>query len=422
MSPLETTKLFSSTHGTNEGNDQQVAQEDQDENINLFSEILNETGITGSTSASRPTTIMYNFILLSALFSANHGAVVSCLSLATARLGDLGSWQSSALYLSYTMSALFGATFVVKNMGPRNSIITGMWIYCVYVACFVIATIFPGIKEVSALMGALVGGIGGGFLWTAQGSYFARASEEYALAKSLSIEDSTSLLGGIFAGIYLGFEVLLRLFSSIMLNWNWSWVSIFTGYTIVAVGAALLMAFAVDYPASEEEKRRNDSQSTFYKSTVTFRLLLSDPKMKYMVPLSATFALSSVLIITFVNGEVVRVALSDSNSVYIGLLTSITAAVGGIMSVVFGFASRRIGNATILVIGCVSFFSISFLFLLYPNLTSWNLQSLILVYGLQGVGRGKFCFVRTIFVMCPCTPYPYAFTHVVLQFSLDLSL
>ena len=74
------------------------------------------------------------------LFSANHGGVVSCLSLATARLGSLGAWQSVSLYLSYTLSALLGATYVVKTFGSRDALLAGMSMYCVYVGCFAFAT------------------------------------------------------------------------------------------------------------------------------------------------------------------------------------------------------------------------------------------------------------------------------------------
>ena len=382
VEPIETTTLFPSTHGTELTTFQENA---------LLSQILNESGITTLTPSDyTPSSIYYNFILLSALFSANHGAVVSCLSLATARLGTLGSYQSSVLYMSYTLSALIGATFVVKSLGARDSIRVGMWIYCIYVACFLIATIFEDYKEAAALTGAFVGGIGGGFLWTAQGSYFARASEEYALAKSLEMDTATSILGGLFAGIYLGGEVVMRLCSTILIQWGWSWSWVFGWYTLVAIGSALLMGFTADYPMGEEEEKNVKSQTTFYKSTVTFRLLLKDPKMKYMIPLSGTFALSSVYITTFVNAEVVRVSLKDSDSTFVGLMTSITALVGGIMSVVFGFSSRIIGNSTILIIGCAAFFSVACLFVVYPDLDGWKLSTVALVYCLQGVGRATF--------------------------------
>ena len=67
-----------------------------------------------------------NFIVMAVLFSANHGCTVACLSLATARLGSIGAWQSGILYITYTASAVLGATYVTKVLGGRNAIMTGM--------------------------------------------------------------------------------------------------------------------------------------------------------------------------------------------------------------------------------------------------------------------------------------------------------
>jgi MFS family permease len=169
-------------------------------------------------------------------------------------------------------------------------------------------------------------------------------------------------------------------------------VAVFVGYTLVAVVSTLMMVLVKDYPISEEERRKNEAQSVLYKSTVTFRLLISDAKMKYMVLLCAAFSLSSVFITTFVNAEVIRVSLGDDKSAYVGFFTSVTAAVGGIMSVVFGYVSQRIGggNGFILVIGCMSFFIISFLFAMYPDFSDWHFSSLLVIYALQGIGRATF--------------------------------
>ncbi|GMI24648.1 hypothetical protein TrCOL_g10366, partial [Triparma columacea] len=91
---------------------------------------------------------------------------------------DLGTWQSGALYLSYTMSAVFGATLIVKRLGARDGIFTGLVIYCVYVSCFLLASLVPDTaKWPVAIIGALIGGVGGGFLWTAQGAYFGKTAE-----------------------------------------------------------------------------------------------------------------------------------------------------------------------------------------------------------------------------------------------------
>jgi MFS family permease len=336
--------------------------------------------------------IKNSFILLSVLFSANHGAVVSCLALAAARLGRLGNVQSGVLYLSYTLSALIGATYIVKVLGARSSMIAGMWIYCVYVGCFVLAAAIPKGKEIAAILGALIGGVGGGFLWTAQGSYFVRASEEYSRAKGVSFQDATSLFGGIFAGIFLGEEVLLHLFSTFVIQWwNWPWLTIYIGYTVIAVVSTLGMSFVKGYSLTQQEAEENSSTSSFYKATVTFRLMMSDPKMKYMIPLIAVFAFSASFVASFVSGEVVALALEDVESYYIGILTSVTAGVAAVASVLFGRIAPIYGSTVILIIGTLSFFMISFLFVVNPNVhEGWDLGSLIFIYTLQGIGRATF--------------------------------
>jgi hypothetical protein len=54
-------------------------------------------GATHHNNTTTPNVILYNFIFMSILFSSNHGCVVACLSLATARLGSLGAYQNGLL-------------------------------------------------------------------------------------------------------------------------------------------------------------------------------------------------------------------------------------------------------------------------------------------------------------------------------------
>jgi hypothetical protein len=61
------------------------------------------------------STIMYNFVVMSILFSANHGCVVACLSLATARLGSIGAYQSGLLYV-FTKWILYSCNYVAKKL------------------------------------------------------------------------------------------------------------------------------------------------------------------------------------------------------------------------------------------------------------------------------------------------------------------
>jgi fucose permease len=261
----------------------EVEEEEEEEEEEL---VDNEVG----RAASHRT--LTNFILMSVLFSANHGCVVSCLALATARLGSIGAWQSGVLYIFYTGSAIFGATYFVKKFGARDALVVGMGFYCVYVACFLVATVWHDVERTAALTGAAIGGVGAGFLWTAQGAYFARAAEEHAHQLGQPVSDSTAFLAGVFAFIYLAEEVVLRALSTLLLQFGgFQWSSIFGIYALVTLSSTALMCFVHKYPDIPSAGQA----SAWYKLTAAWQLLRSDAKMKYMIGLNAVFGFSKSL-------------------------------------------------------------------------------------------------------------------------------
>jgi hypothetical protein len=368
---------------------------------------------------------LWNFIFMAMLFSANHGCTVACLGLATSRFGvSIGAWQSSALYFTYTASAILGATYVVKALGGRDALIMGMALYCAYVGCFWVATINASIETPAALLGAFIGGAGGGLLWTAQGSYFTKAAEIHAQQKPRQhVDDSTSLFAGIFAFIYLTEEVILRSLSTALISYGMRWSAVFGTYTAVAVTSALGMLGIRNYH-KEEDPNNNEETSTedrrsliWHKATATIRLLRQDAKMKYMIGLNAVFGFASAFLTSYVNGNVVRVALDDEESKYVGILAALTSAVAAICSLIFGFASQRIGKGPVLVLGAIAFGAEACLFILVPDISKhWGWGLLATVYILHGIGRSTFeGALRAIFGDYFSYEKEGAFGNIILQ-------
>lgn len=352
----------------------------------LSQDIDNEDVPLGDRSAARRT--LSNFMLMSILFSANHGCVVACLALATARLGSLGAWQSGILYLTYTGSAIFGATYFVKQLGARDALITGMSFYCVYVACFWLATVWHDVERAAALTGAAIGGVGAGFLWTAQGAYFSRAAEEHAAQLAQPVTKSTAYLAGIFAFVYLGEEVGLRALSTLLLQLGgFEWSTIFGIYALVTLVSTGLMGFVHKYP---DITPASGQPSAWYKLTAAWQLLRTDSKMVYMIGLNAVFGLTAAFLNSYVNGEVVRIVLADDDSKYIGLLTAWLSGVAAFMSLVFGRLTQRIGKDPILIVGALCFLGVVLPFIIVPNLEHWGWFPLVLIYTLHGTGRATF--------------------------------
>ena len=361
-----------------------------------------------------------NFVTMAILFSANHGCTVSCLALATARLGSIGAWQSGVLYFTYTASAIVGATYITKTLGSRNSIVAGMALYCAYVGCFFLVAITitstATLANGAALLGAAIGGVGGGFLWTAQGSYFGQASAEHGTWLQQDVRLSTAYFAGIFAFVYLAEEVLLRLLSSALLETGRiSWSAIFALYTAVAVVSTLGMVLVHNYPKQQEER-----VSVFYKVTAAVQLLRGDPKMKYMIGLNASFGLAGAFLNSYVNGEVVRVALNDPGSKYVGGLSALVAAVAAIMSLVLARVTQRYGKGPVLVGGALCFFGMVFPFVVQPNAMQWGWRGLVMVYTLQGMGRATFeSTLKATFADYFPNEKEGAFANIILQNGLS---
>ncbi len=185
----------------------------------------------------------------SLIFSATPSAAIACMSLATARLGSIGAWQSGILYLSYTLSAvLLGATLLSKWLGSRNAMISGMTLYCIYVGCFCVATAFPNVATSVAWTGAAIGGIGAGFLWTAQGVYFAQCAEEYSMQSGSDWAQSTTMVGAIFAFCFLAEEATLDLLSTMLIEFgNVPWTYIFAVYACIAILSTSAMTLVKNY-------------------------------------------------------------------------------------------------------------------------------------------------------------------------------
>ena len=393
----------------------------------------------GSVDRAAAQRTLWNFVFMSVFFSANHGCVVACLSLATSRLGSTGAWQSGILYLFYTASALLGATYVAKSLGARNAIITGMMLYCVYVGCFLLATISPAIETPAALFGAGIGGVGAGFLWTAQGSYFARASEDYSSFMTEEISTSTSTLASIFAFIYLSAEIVLRSLSTFLLEAGLDWVVVFAVYTAVTILSTLLMFFVHNYSpesqiegddygihqeSTEEGLEPNIpvasvyTQSVFYKVTAAWQLLKMDLKMKYMIPLNAVFAFAGSFLNSYVNSEVVKQV--DNSSTRVGIYNAWVSCVAAGMSLVFGQASKKIGNGPVLIFGAICFSGVVLPFLVLPNTADWGVPLLLVVYTFHGTGRATFeGTLKATFADYFAYEKEGAFANIILQNGLS---
>eukprot|EP01061_Rhynchopus_euleeides_P027404 TRINITY_DN44572_c0_g1_i1.p1 TRINITY_DN44572_c0_g1~~TRINITY_DN44572_c0_g1_i1.p1 ORF type:complete len:530 (+),score=218.15 TRINITY_DN44572_c0_g1_i1:88-1590(+) len=164
---------------------------------------------------------LYSFIAMTLCFSVNHGTVTAVIPLATAQFDDdLGSYSLGLLYLFYTLTALLASTSIVDELGHKWGLVAGCGVYTAYVAGNLLGVLtHDTARWVIVIMSAALGGIAAGFLWTAQGGYFAAAAKLYGKQKGIPVSEATSFLSGLFASLYLFFELVMKLLSSLILVW-----------------------------------------------------------------------------------------------------------------------------------------------------------------------------------------------------------
>lgn len=371
------------------------------------------------------TSLYFNFVFMALCFSMNHGCIVGCLSLATAFLGKgLGNIQASILYGAYTLTALLVAAAFVKATGAKQSLLYSTSAFCCYPAGFFVGALFPGEKDpitgdtlpsaietLVVCVGALIGGVAAGVLFTAYGAYFATTCRIYVntpqqRAKGTTSEQATSMFSGIFAAIYLLCEVIFKVLATILPR-NFSAgrsVVLFT-YSLIAVVASICMTAISPLEAEADEaepadvlkteQARNnetggDGTSTTNKLCAAISLFATDKKMPLMVGINLAFGFASSYLTSYLNGTVVR---NTKGWEMIGYYSAITPIVAGLLGVPLGWVGKTVGQTPVMLLG-----SVAFILMLLPAVgpTKLDLEVisqtpiLVSVYMLEGTARCVF--------------------------------
>ena len=329
-----------------------------------------------------------NFLMMAFAFSFNHGCVTSCLSYASSELGDkLGAYGGGFLYVAYSFSALALANPIVEAVGPKFGLVFGTLGYCIYIVGFLLAVIIPDLAWIIFLFASMVGGASGGVLWTAQGKYFAANAILYADASDQPVREVNSQFAGMFAGTYLGLEMVTKLVASGVyfgLDSNASAV-VFTIYTVIAIISVISMMFISNL--DEYGSWEFNYEDVVAYATAPARLLSQDVRLALMVPYQITFGLATTFVPYYIFGTVV----SDSDNLgaeYIGVLSALTVFAGAAVSMPAAEIAARKGKPALMIFGglCFAVLGMALYFVKDNALSRWRcIIPYLIVFGL---GRG----------------------------------
>jgi hypothetical protein len=361
---------------------------------------------------SRPKSATANFHFMAVCFSFTHACVTAVVGLASSELpGKLGGYGNGVLYFAYSITAMCFSSGIVKHFGSRRALIASMWLFCFYVASYLLAIALPGVLQSPfVILGALVGGVGAAVAFTAQGSYFASCAGFVASEQSSSVRDTKTRFATIFAAIYLGIELVVKVLSSVVLYNDGSDVCLFVIFFAIAACGSSAMASVWDFPVRlqtaadagvgeygehRDSRGGGSSSSSSGRPVVASSSLLwdavsmwSDRKLLLMAPYQILFGFISSFELFFVNGVLVKGTVGTRS---IGYLSAVISGAAALWQLPFSKATTAMGTpAPAMLLGAACFGAEAALFCAAPLESLGGWVPLVMVYLLHGTGRAAF--------------------------------
>eukprot|EP01063_Lacrimia_lanifica_P027779 TRINITY_DN3951_c0_g3_i1.p1 TRINITY_DN3951_c0_g3~~TRINITY_DN3951_c0_g3_i1.p1 ORF type:complete len:507 (+),score=190.98 TRINITY_DN3951_c0_g3_i1:109-1521(+) len=367
--------------------------------------------------------VLLNFCLMTTFFALNHGTVTAVIPLASPEFGnDLGVLSLGVLYGFYTLSALFASTYVVEHLGQKWSLMGGCATYTLYVLGNLLGVLTHGwLRWFVVIVGGAFGGMAAGFLWTAQGGYFAGAAKAYAAAKQMEEKDATAFMSALFAAVYLALEVIIKIMSSVVVygvchaDWKGSfltgecpetaehqkWRGIVITYivfTCIAVASTVGMSFikSFDPPA---KKPGAEGASLMRKAMAAIEIMIKRPEIMLLGMFNVQFGVTSAYLNSYVTGTIIGGPGSALGKDKVGYFTAIIPLVAAGFAFPLAWITDAMkGDKTVgMVIGMSAWLGFGLVFLLtdvlhwgeedalVSRLDSWG--ALVPLFVVFGIGR-----------------------------------
>jgi hypothetical protein len=236
--------------------------------------------------------IMRTFTLMCVSFSVNHACITTASGYAAADFPTSGNASNSALYSAYCVSAMFFGGAIITAVGAKKGLIGGLFLYTIYISTFFVANIAD--ESFLIIVGAAIGGMGAGFLWVCQGSYYTECSKLYASATGKDLPTVTGELGSHFATIFLSLELVFKLlagFIKLGIPGKTGSLVVYIFFFIACVCSVFGMIACTDLRSAEERQPKAVTADMITgKAIAAANLMVSDIRMPLMIPTQLAFA------------------------------------------------------------------------------------------------------------------------------------
>ncbi|CAJ1404463.1 unnamed protein product [Effrenium voratum] len=299
-----------------------------------------------------------NLRLMANCFGVVHGGVGVLLVYATSLFSERCGSMGNGFFFAMTLpGSLLLAVPLLSLLGRKGCLLYSFCSYVVYAILFCVARAMQhGDQEhercdqagpVLLCIGSSLAGLAAGVMWTGQGSYFAYAAKLLSTGSDDEAhrQQATSWLAGVFAVRYLGWELSLKLFVSLVQYFGQVNLSIIA---LIAMATLATVVFAAcDNLPKEVQKDPPGQMLGKLRSALA---LWPDATIWLLSPTNLAFGFGSAYMNGYFNSEIAAKIVGVDT---IGALASVTVVTAAMASMGYSFLAKR-GKALPLALGSLA--------------------------------------------------------------------
>ena len=204
------------------------------------------------------------------------------------------------------------------------SIYTGGFLTSLLFIDLATSTIAIRLAWIISIFTSVIGGFSGGLLWTSQGAFFSQNSKLFSETTKSEMEAVNNTFASIFATTFLGSEMIIKLFASIIYfiiprSWGAKFI-LFAFYTILSLAACSVLVTITDL---DSKPSYDFSYKTVSKSAgAAAKLVFTESRFALIVPYQIAFGFSTSFVTYYIFGTVIS-GSHHLGRTYVGLLSSV---------------------------------------------------------------------------------------------------
>mmetsp|Transcript_11392 Transcript_11392/g.15768 ORF Transcript_11392/g.15768 Transcript_11392/m.15768 type:complete len:612 (+) Transcript_11392:134-1969(+) len=406
------------SYGNNNRRRGSMAKHDDEKELSL----VPSSSIQTSSSSSSSMWLGWGYLLMCSAFAATQGSASATIALGVAYAGDLGSTSAGIVFACHTITSLLLAPGVAQRVGGKASLVIGSSLMTLYVlSYFSLHSESEPLYRPLIIVGSLLGGVGTGLIWIAQGVYMTRIVREHSARTGIFAPRISGWAAGIFAAIALGGEVAIKAACTPIDLSTPAFLFLVLGL-ICAISTMCLLLLKSDLssvlierrykelmqqqreasplpqavPATSEEAggelgphsdQLEAEEKSWKKIAATINLLRTDSRILMLLPFNLCFGMTLAFLNYFVIGNLAKKTFGAAS---VGAIAALKPASASFLSLPYSYFIPKVGKRLMMVYASLNYFIVGVVCLVLPQKHLESQVMVVMLCIIAGSGRAVF--------------------------------